>query len=110
LSCIEWAMIGSIGRHGENPKIPSQHRLALAPEMRRRAYAFNLQIRGCPLQSQNVDNGFDRYIRHFGPAQTGTVTPWLKERLYGAKGRPVFTQQGTHRCYLSGRIPRIAPT
>jgi hypothetical protein len=55
LSTNESEMIGSIGRRGENPKITVVHRLASTEGIRRRAQAYNVQIRGCALRTQNVD-------------------------------------------------------
>jgi hypothetical protein len=56
-----------MARLGERPKILAEHHLTSTDEQQSAEPAVNTHIRDCEVQSQNVDKGFDRYIRHFKP-------------------------------------------
>jgi hypothetical protein len=87
----------SLLRAGEYTSIPLVQKLASAEELQQRVRAVRVQIRGCALQTQNLEKGFDRYVRSVKSQQAVAATGWVEKG-----GWAVFMQQGNHRCVLSG--------
>jgi hypothetical protein len=100
ISRNEWAVTGSLGREGENPKITEIHGIASAPRKRQKELAINVQIRAYAIQKQSFDKGFDG--SYFNPQQVVTATVWVEKGLHGEYGWAVFMRQGNHRCTLTG--------
>jgi hypothetical protein len=100
----EWAMVGSIGRTGEHPEIPFPHRLVHIEELKSSISVIKHQIRESSLQTQNTDQGFDRYIRHFKPDLDVVAAIWVEKGTFGEYAWSVFFRQRNHRWVLCGCV------
>jgi hypothetical protein len=81
---------------GEWLQIPRYYSVWLTkPDDLPRAAAANTHIRTAALQTQNVDKGFERFVRRFETAQPVAATIWVEEWLPAENGWAVFMQQRT---------------
>jgi hypothetical protein len=90
-----WRSLDAMTWRREKARIPPSYYF---PELTPKA--IDLLIRAEAQPTQNIDKGFDRFIRKFNEAEPVSI----QDGLHGEHGWGIYFQQGKRRCVLKGKL------
>jgi hypothetical protein len=93
-------MVGSLGNDESTGVIPHYHRALPRPEALPVASAFYQRVHEAGLKTQNLDKGFDKFIRKFNPKEEMTETMVVTLGCQGDHGLALYSTHEARRCHL----------